>query len=195
MDHSVGELVSFQAVSYFPFIGPLNRLWCRWISEFLGRYLFSFYRVPKWTIDAALQDIFSCFVKLLIKRRIIICKESSFRACERTGLSTIKGSQCLWMWPFLGAKSTSILDCVGWSVRRSVPHDAITWKTSYVPITSRRGGGGGNWLRRDSITSRFHYVAIPLHLGIRRSPCFIKYITKSITSEYTIHVTCKTHNV
>jgi hypothetical protein len=29
---------------------------------------------------------------------------------------------------------------VGWSVH---PHDAITWKTSYVEIASRRGGGRG----------------------------------------------------
>jgi hypothetical protein len=29
---------------------------------------------------------------------------------------------------------------VGWSI----PHDAITWKTSYVAIASRRGGGRGN---------------------------------------------------
>jgi hypothetical protein len=27
-------------------------------------------------------------------------------------------------------------------VGRSVPHDAITWKTSYVAIASRRGGRG-----------------------------------------------------
>jgi hypothetical protein len=31
-----------------------------------------------------------------------------------------------------------------WLVGRSVPHDAITWKTSYVTIASRRGGGRGN---------------------------------------------------
>jgi hypothetical protein len=58
---------------------------------------------------------------------------------------------------FLGAKSTSIRDCVGrsvgWSVgplvRPSVrPHDAITWKTSYVAIASRRGRG-------KLVTSRF----------------------------------------
>jgi hypothetical protein len=55
---------------------------------------------------------------------------------------------------FLGAKSTSIRDCVGWSVRP--PRCAITWKTSYVAIASRRGGGRGNWLCRNSITSRFH---------------------------------------
>jgi hypothetical protein len=35
-----------------------------------------------------------------VKRRIIVCKESGFRACERTGLSTVKGSQRPWMWPF-----------------------------------------------------------------------------------------------
>jgi hypothetical protein len=50
----------------------------------------------------------------------------------------------------LGAKSTSIRDCVGRSVRPSVrpsvhpPRCAITWKTSYVAIASRRGGGRGN---------------------------------------------------
>jgi hypothetical protein len=32
-----------------------------------------------------------------VKQHIIICKESGFRACGRTGLSTIKGSQCPWM--------------------------------------------------------------------------------------------------
>ena len=50
--------------------------------------------------------------------------------------------------PFLGAKSTSILDCVGPLVGRSVgwsvPHDAITWKTGYVAIASRGGEGRGN---------------------------------------------------
>jgi hypothetical protein len=56
---------------------------------------------------------------------------------------------------FLGAKSTSIRDCVGWSVRRSVgplvrPHDAIMWKTSYIAIASRIGGG-----REKLVTSRF----------------------------------------
>jgi hypothetical protein len=49
---------------------------------------------------------------------------------------------------FLGAKSTSILDCVrwlvGWLVGPSVPHDAITWKTGYVAIASRGGEGRGN---------------------------------------------------
>jgi hypothetical protein len=58
-----------------------------------------------------------------------------------------------------------ILDCVRPSVRPSVrwsvPHDAITWTTSYVAIASRRGK------KRKLITSRFHYVAIPSHLGIR----------------------------
>jgi hypothetical protein len=56
---------------------------------------------------------------------------------------------------FLGAKSTSIRDCigqsVGWLVGPSVrPHDAIMWKTSYVAIASRRGGGRGKL-----VTSRF----------------------------------------
>jgi hypothetical protein len=48
---------------------------------------------------------------------------------------------------FLGAKSTSIRPLrrsvhwlVSWLVR---PHDAITWKTCYVAIASRRGGGRG----------------------------------------------------
>jgi hypothetical protein len=35
-----------------------------------------------------------------VKRRIIVCKDSSFRACERTGFSTVRGSQRPWMWPF-----------------------------------------------------------------------------------------------
>jgi hypothetical protein len=46
---------------------------------------------------------------------------------------------------FLGAKKhlykrlcRSVRPLVRWSVR---PHDAITWKTSYVAIASRRGGG------------------------------------------------------
>jgi hypothetical protein len=34
----------------------------------------------------------------------------------------------------------SVRRSVGWSV----PHDAITWKTSYVAIALRRGGGRGN---------------------------------------------------
>jgi hypothetical protein len=51
---------------------------------------------------------------------------------------------------FLGAKSTSILDCVRPSVRRSVrrsvrwsvPHNVmITWKTSYVADAWRGVGG------------------------------------------------------
>jgi hypothetical protein len=51
---------------------------------------------------------------------------------------------------FLGAKSTFIRDCVSRSVGWSVcPHDAITWKTSYVAIASRRGGRG------KLVTSRF----------------------------------------
>jgi hypothetical protein len=90
---------------------------------------------------------------------------------------------------FLGAKSTSILDCVSRSVGRSVcPHDAITWKTSYVAINLRRGGGRGKLVtwktsyvtinsrrgggRGKLVTSRFHFVAILSHLGIRWSPCF-----------------------
>jgi hypothetical protein len=47
---------------------------------------------------------------------------------------------------FLGAKSTSIRDCVSQLVGPSVgpPRCAITWKTSSVAIASRRGGGRGN---------------------------------------------------
>jgi hypothetical protein len=94
---------------------------------------------------------------------------------------------------FLGAKSTSIRDCVGWTVRpsvcRSVPHDArlrgklVTSRllreeeeeeeTDYVAIP----------LCRDSIMSRFHYVAIPLHLGIRRSPCYYKINKKVVSNQ------------
>ena len=52
--------------------------------------------------------------------------------------------------PFLGAKKRLYK-----RLRRSVgplvgPHDAITWKTSYVAIASRRGGGRGKL-----VTSRF----------------------------------------
>jgi hypothetical protein len=60
---------------------------------------------------------------------------------------------------------------VGWSVRPLVRPP----RCNYVE----------NWLRRDCFerrrrkrklnTSRFHYVAIPSHLGIRRSPCFSKF--------------------
>ena len=49
---------------------------------------------------------------------------------------------------FLGVKKRlykrlrrSVGPLVGRSVR---PHNAITWKTSYVAIASRRGGGRGN---------------------------------------------------
>jgi hypothetical protein len=69
---------------------------------------------------------------------------------------------------FLGAKSTSILDCVGWLVRWSVrpPRCAITWKTRVRDCFEKRRR------KRKLIMSQFHYVAIPSHLGIRRSPCF-----------------------
>jgi hypothetical protein len=50
---------------------------------------------------------------------------------------------------------TRLRSLVGPLVRRSVPHDAITWKTGYIAIASRGGEGRGNWLRRDSIMSRF----------------------------------------
>jgi hypothetical protein len=57
------------------------------------------------------------------------------------------------MKPFLGAKSTSILDCVGPSVGRSVhpPRCAITWKTR---VTSR--------LLREEEEEETDHVAIPL---------------------------------
>jgi hypothetical protein len=58
------------------------------------------------------------------------------------------------MFIFLGAKSTFIRDCVRPSVGRSVhppvPHDAITWKTSYVVI------------REKEEEEETDYVAIPL---------------------------------
>jgi hypothetical protein len=59
---------------------------------------------------------------------------------------------------FLGAKSTSILDCVGPSVGPSVgrsvrpPRCAITWKTR---VTSRL-------LREEEEEEKTDYVAIPL---------------------------------
>jgi hypothetical protein len=56
---------------------------------------------------------------------------------------------------FLGAKSTSIRDCVGWlvhpSVRRSVPHDA---RLRGKLVTSR--------LLREEVEEETDYVAIPL---------------------------------
>jgi hypothetical protein len=76
---------------------------------------------------------------------------------------------------FLGAKSTSILDCVGLSVRpsvgRSVPHDArLRGK-----LQLRRDCFEKRRRKRKLITWRFHYVAIPSHLGIRRSPCLTAF--------------------
>jgi hypothetical protein len=55
---------------------------------------------------------------------------------------------------FLGAKSTSILDCIGLSVGRSVgpPRCAITWKNR---VTSRL-------LREEEEEEETDYVAIPL---------------------------------
>jgi hypothetical protein len=48
---------------------------------------------------------------------------------------------------FLGAKKRlykRLRWLFGWSVHPSVrPHNAITWKTSYVAIASRRKGGRG----------------------------------------------------
>jgi hypothetical protein len=41
-------------------------------------------------------NIFSWLVKN-VKLLIIICKESGFRACKRTGLSTVKGSLHPWL--------------------------------------------------------------------------------------------------
>jgi hypothetical protein len=61
------------------------------------------------------------------------------------------------------------------SVRPSVPHDArLRGKlvTSRLRFEKRK---------RKLITSRFHYVAIPSHLGIRRSPCFDTTERKLIT--------------
>jgi hypothetical protein len=77
---------------------------------------------------------------------------------------------------------TRLRPLVGWSIRWSVRPP----RCNYVE----------NWLRRDCferrrrkrklITSRFHYVAIPSHLGIRRSPCFFlkKKQRKTFRSTY-----------
>jgi hypothetical protein len=54
---------------------------------------------------------------------------------------------------FLGAKSTSIRDCVGPSVRQSVPHDA---RLRGKLVTSRL-------LREEEEEEKTDYVAIPLH--------------------------------
>jgi hypothetical protein len=73
---------------------------------------------------------------------------SGFQSTDVTEIShktavSLKLSVQFFVLHFLGAKSTSIRDCVRPSVRPSirwsVPHDAITWKTSYVVIASRRG--------------------------------------------------------
>jgi hypothetical protein len=53
---------------------------------------------------------------------------------------------------FLGAKSTSILDCVGWLVGRSVPHDARL--RGKIIVTSR--------LIREEEEEETDFVAIPL---------------------------------
>jgi hypothetical protein len=90
-------------------------------------------------------------------------------------------SSCTWFGlSLLGAKSTSILDWVGPSVRRSVRRSVRPSVRRSVPHDARLRGKLE--LRRDCfkkrrrkrrlITSRFDYVAIPSHLGIRRSPCF-----------------------
>jgi hypothetical protein len=79
-----------------------------------------------------------------------------FEICLRRKLVT---SKLLRAWGlistlFLGAKSTSILDCVGPSVGPSVrpPRCAITWKTR---VTSRL-------LREEEEEEETDYVAIPL---------------------------------
>jgi hypothetical protein len=53
---------------------------------------------------------------------------------------------------FLGAKSTSILSCVGWLVGPSVPHDA---RLRGKLVTSRL-------LREEEEEEETDYVAIPL---------------------------------
>jgi hypothetical protein len=67
---------------------------------------------------------------------------------------------------FLGAKSTSILDCVGpsvrwsvrWSVGRSVPHDARL--RGKIIVTSRL-------IREEEEEEETDYVAIPLRRVLR----------------------------
>jgi hypothetical protein len=60
--------------------------------------------------------------------------------------------------PFLGAKSTSILDCVGPSVGRSVPHDARL--RGKIIVTSRL-------IREEEEEEETDYVAIPLRRVLR----------------------------
>jgi hypothetical protein len=65
---------------------------------------------------------------------------------------------------------------VGWLVSRSVrpsvrPHDAITWKTSYVAIASRRGGGRGKL-----VTSLFLRLKMLLYQLMQVKSPFIYFI-------------------
>jgi hypothetical protein len=59
---------------------------------------------------------------------------------------------------FLGAKSTSIRDCVGWLVGPSVPHDARL--RGKVIVTSRL-------IREEEEEEETDYVAIPLWRVLR----------------------------
>ena len=60
---------------------------------------------------------------------------------------------------FLGAKSTSIRDCVRLLVGPSVgPHDAITWKREYVET---------RLFREEEEEEETDYVAIPLRRVLR----------------------------
>jgi hypothetical protein len=59
---------------------------------------------------------------------------------------------------FLGAKSTSILDCVGPSVDRSVPHDARL--RGKIIVTSRL-------IQEEEEEEETDYVAIPLRRVLR----------------------------
>jgi hypothetical protein len=68
---------------------------------------------------------------------------------------------CIPKYPFLGAKSTSIRDCVGPSVGPSVPHDArlrgklVTSRLLQEEEEEEEADYVAIPLRRDSITSRF----------------------------------------
>jgi hypothetical protein len=76
---------------------------------------------------------------------------------------------------------TRLRRLVGWSVGWSVPTMRLrgntnTWKRDCFEKRRRK---------RKLITSQFHYVAIPSHLGIRRSPCYrMPYKISALTNNW-----------
>jgi hypothetical protein len=92
------------SVLFFDFIRPQQRFLAFFILEICVCDAFEFHPSHRVGLRCSTARHFQLACKN-VKWCIIICKESGFRACERTGLSTIKGSQCAWMWPFFRIKS------------------------------------------------------------------------------------------